>query len=63
MGIRLAEEAVKLGAQVDLILGPSNESILSHSLLNVIRVESAQQMLDEVTKLQSKIDCFILQQL
>ncbi len=59
MGIRLAEEAVKLGAQVDLILGPSNESILTHSLLNVIRVESAQQMLDEVTKLQSKIDCFI----
>ena len=59
MGIRLAEEAVKLGAHVDLILGPSNESILSHSLLNVIRVESAQQMLDEVTKLQSKIDCFI----
>ncbi|MGB3198486.1 MAG: bifunctional phosphopantothenoylcysteine decarboxylase/phosphopantothenate--cysteine ligase CoaBC [Saprospiraceae bacterium] len=59
MGIRLAEEAAKLGAHVDLILGPSNESILSHSLLNVIRVESAQQMLDEVTKLQSKIDCFI----
>ena len=59
MGIRLAEEAAKLGAHVDLILGPSNESILTHSLLNVIRVESAQQMLDEVTKLQSKIDCFI----
>ena len=36
MGIQLAEQAVQLGAEVELILGPSNEEIKPHPKLHIL---------------------------
>lgn len=43
MGIELATTAANLGAQVTLVLGPSSIEV-SHNLIHVIRVISAQEM-------------------
>lgn len=45
MGIELAKKAANLGAEVDLILGPSSLQV-EHSLINVQRVISGQDMYD-----------------
>lgn len=48
MGMAIAEEALKLGAEVDVISGPTNQ--ISHSsLINITKVTSASEML-EATK-------------
>ncbi len=60
MGIRIAEEALKMGANVTLILGPSKESIEGHSNLNLIRVHSAIEMFEAVEKRYKTSDLFIL---
>ena len=43
MGIAIAEELARRGAQVTLVLGPSHEPV-SDTRINVIHVESAEQM-------------------
>lgn len=48
MGIALAEELALQGAEVTLILGPSNEPINGH--INTIKVRSAKEMHEEVMK-------------
>lgn len=48
MGIALAEQALKLGADVTLVLGPSDIEI-NHSI-NVINIRSAQEMYEAVHK-------------
>ncbi len=45
MGIALAECFAENGAQVTLVLGPSNETI-SNKSINLIRVESSEEMYD-----------------
>ena len=46
MGYALAEEAIKLGAEVTLVSGPVN--IAAPAKVNLIQVESAAQMYDAV---------------
>jgi phosphopantothenoylcysteine decarboxylase / phosphopantothenate---cysteine ligase len=45
MGIAIAEALAERGAKVTLVLGPSKENTY-HSLVNTIKVESAEQMYD-----------------
>ena len=47
MGVCLAVECANLGAKVKLILGPSSLDVI-HSNIQVIRVESANDMFSEV---------------
>jgi phosphopantothenoylcysteine decarboxylase/phosphopantothenate--cysteine ligase len=60
MGIRIAEEAVKRGAEVWLILGPSEEPVTSSTNLHIHRIISADHMMLEVEKLYKSMDYFIL---
>ena len=46
MGYALAEEAIKLGAEVTLVSGPVN--ITAPAKANLVQVESAAQMYDAV---------------
>ncbi|MES2513270.1 MAG: bifunctional phosphopantothenoylcysteine decarboxylase/phosphopantothenate--cysteine ligase CoaBC [Bacteroidota bacterium] len=45
MGVAIADEFAKLGADVTLVLGPSHQ-IPSERAVNVIKVESAEEMFD-----------------
>ena len=47
MGFEIAKAAANLGAEVILITGPTHESV-SHSLIQVSKVTSAQEMYDHV---------------
>ena len=53
MGIELALAAANLGAQVDLVLGPSSLKI-DHGLVNVINVVSAEDMYQAVMSLYDR---------
>lgn len=55
MGFALAEAALNRGAQVTLITGPS-VCVLDHPNLSLIRVQSAQQMLEAVKEHWSEQD-------
>lgn len=59
MGYELAKMAVRLGATVTLISGPTNLSV-PHFVSEFIRVESAQQMFDAVTKRFDQMDVVIM---
>ena len=48
MGIALAEHALKLGAKVTLVLGPSDIEV--NDSINVINIRSAQEMYEAVHK-------------
>jgi phosphopantothenoylcysteine decarboxylase/phosphopantothenate--cysteine ligase len=54
-GVILAEECAKRGANVTLVLGPSDQKI-SDSNVNVIHVTSAEDMLNAVQKVWHKMD-------
>lgn len=59
MGVALAEEAAKEGAQVTLVLGPS--SVLpTNSAINVFHIESAQEMYNMCTRLFKTHDIAIM---
>lgn len=58
MGIAIAEEAAKNGAEVTLICGPSR--VESSASVKRIDVQSAQQMFDAVMKEQAQNDVLIL---
>ena len=60
MGIRLAEEAVNRGAEVELILGPSKEDIVYSERLIITRIVSASEMMSAVEKFYKTMDYFIL---
>ncbi|TNE54169.1 MAG: bifunctional phosphopantothenoylcysteine decarboxylase/phosphopantothenate--cysteine ligase CoaBC [Bacteroidetes bacterium] len=55
MGYRLAESALRRGAEVILVSGPSAQR-LEHPALQLIRVESALEMLEEVKKQWEQCD-------
>jgi phosphopantothenoylcysteine decarboxylase/phosphopantothenate--cysteine ligase len=59
MGFAIAENAAKLGAQVYLITGPTNQK-LQHSLVEVISVCSAEEMYQAAHRLYEDIDIAIL---
>ncbi len=58
MGCELALCAASLGAQVELVLGPSALQV-SHSLINVHRVTSGQEMYDKVHTYYEDVDVAI----
>ncbi len=58
MGIELAKTAANLGAEVHLILGPSSLQV-THNLIKVIPVTSAQQMYEAVVAAYTDCDIAI----
>jgi len=50
MGIAIAEKAAELGADVQLILGPTNQRI-SHPDIKIFNIRSAQEMYETTTRL------------
>ncbi len=54
-GVILADECAKRGANVTLVLGPSNQKV-KHPNVNVINVNSADEMLKAVKNVWSKMD-------
>ena len=54
MGFALAEQAVKLGAEVTLITGPT--AISTTSNIQIINVVTAEEMLIQVKKIYNKMD-------
>ncbi len=58
MGFSLAEEAVKRGAKVILISGPTSQKT-SNKNIEIHRVTSAKEMYDEVFKYYEKVDIAI----
>ena len=58
MGFSLAEEAVKRGAKVILICGPTSQKT-DHKNIEIHRVTSAKEMYDEVFKCYEKVDIAI----
>jgi len=59
MGIAIAEEAAKLGAEVDLVLGPTHLTA-NHSNINTHKVTSAAEMYEACKKQFSFADVSIL---
>ncbi len=59
MGFSIAEAAANLGAEVILVTGPTHQT-LTHSLITVKPVVSAQEMYDEVHKHYKHTDIAIL---
>lgn len=58
MGFSLAEEAVKRGAKVILISGPTSQKT-SNKNIEIHRITSAKEMYDEVFKYYEKVDIAI----
>ena len=58
MGLALAQQAASLGAQVDVVLGPSALTV-SDTAINIHPVVSAQEMYDKVHELYDAIDVAI----
>ena len=59
MGIALAEEAVRRGARVTLLLGPTHLNPMSHPGLCVVRVERAAEMLEAAERSIGDVDVLI----
>jgi phosphopantothenoylcysteine decarboxylase/phosphopantothenate--cysteine ligase len=59
MGFEIAKASANLGAEVVLVSGPTHQTV-SHSLIEVKPVTSAQQMYDEVHKYYKDSDIAIL---
>ncbi|MFC2186035.1 bifunctional phosphopantothenoylcysteine decarboxylase/phosphopantothenate--cysteine ligase CoaBC [Fulvivirgaceae bacterium LMO-SS25] len=60
MGYALAKTCLMLGAEVVLISGPSNESISENPALQLIKVQSAQEMLVAAEENFAKVDIGIM---
>jgi len=58
MGFELAKVAANLGAEVHLVTGPTNQTVV-HSLINVIPVTSAQDMYDACHAVYNEVDIAI----
>ncbi|PCI97365.1 MAG: bifunctional phosphopantothenoylcysteine decarboxylase/phosphopantothenate--cysteine ligase CoaBC [Flavobacteriales bacterium] len=58
MGYELAEKAIKLGASVTLVSGPTN--IIASKSIDKIDVRSAQEMYDEVHQVYKNADVIIM---
>ena len=58
MGFELAKTAARLGARVVLVTGPSHLTI-EHNSIEVVRIQTAQEMFDKVEKHYPKMDIVI----
>lgn len=59
MGVAIADEFAKLGADVTLVLGPSHQKPKQHQV-NVIAVESAQEMLAACESVFQEVEIAVL---
>jgi len=59
MGIAIAEALAEQGAEVDLVLGPSSETV-SNSSINTFRVTTAEEMFEKCTELFANEDIAVL---
>ena len=59
MGVAIADEFAKLGADVTLVLGPSHQKPKQHQV-NIIEVESAQEMLSACESVFKHVDIAVL---
>lgn len=59
MGIAIAKNAVERGAKVNLVLGPTSQSI-EHPSIDIIKVQSAEEMYRASVKLYPNCDVGIL---
>ena len=59
MGVAIADEFAKLGADVTLVLGPSHQKPKQHQV-NIIEVESAQEMLTACKSVFKHVDIAVL---
>ena len=59
MGIAIADEFAKMGANVTLVLGPSHQ-LPSEKLVTVIKIESAEQMFIECQSLFEHVDIAVM---
>lgn len=60
MGMALVDECLKRGAEVRLVLGPVSIPVPQHQHLEVVNVESAQQMYEAATTVFPSVDAAIL---
>ncbi|MBR3456363.1 MAG: bifunctional phosphopantothenoylcysteine decarboxylase/phosphopantothenate--cysteine ligase CoaBC [Bacteroidaceae bacterium] len=60
MGMAIVEECLKRGAQVKLVLGPVSIAVPQHPNLEVVNVESANQMYEASVAIYPKADAAIL---
>ncbi len=60
MGIRLAEAALQQGAEVCLVLGPTQIPVPNHPQLTLIRTQSAEDIFNAVQRQHQQTDIFIL---
>lgn len=59
MGVAIADEFAKLGAEVTLVLGPSHQQPTQKSV-TVVKVESAEEMFNACQSIYSTVDIAIL---
>lgn len=59
MGIAIADEFAKMGADVTLVLGPSHQQP-SEKLITVIKIESAEEMFNECQSLFENVDIAVM---
>ncbi|WP_420322816.1 bifunctional phosphopantothenoylcysteine decarboxylase/phosphopantothenate--cysteine ligase CoaBC [Flagellimonas sp.] len=59
MGFELAKQAANLGAQVILVSGPTNLSVLENSNIDLVNVTSAQEMYDACHEHYDQVDVAI----
>lgn len=60
MGIALAQEALTRGASVCLVMGPTSQTLPQHPNLDIIRVETAEEMYQASVKHFAQTDVAIL---
>lgn len=60
MGIALAEECLRRGMKVELVLGPVSITPLSHANLHITSVESAEEMYNACMEIYPKVNSAIL---
>lgn len=60
MGVAIANELGKRGANVQLVLGPTAESFTFHSNVSVNRIQTAEEMFKECTRIFTNCDAAVL---
>lgn len=60
MGIRIAEAAAQRGAEVILVLGPVKEEISNNTRISCLRINTAEEMLEQVKLNSQNVDYYIL---
>ena len=60
MGIAIADEFAKAGAQVDLVVGNIDIAVPNNELIKIHQVSSTEDMLNQVEQLFDACDCLVM---